>query len=65
VYEDFAPRYEETALELLDFLSIPRPADLEFGPRRMTRQADALNEEWLEQYRRDAGERAATLPATG
>ncbi len=63
VYEDFVRRYEETALELLEFLAIAdRPS---FAERRMTRQADRLNDEWLERYRRDAAAAGARLPATG
>lgn len=63
VYEEFAERYEQTALELLRYLSIKdRPS---FAERRMTRQADSLNEEWLELYRREAQSAGATLPASG
>ena len=63
VYEDLAERYEQTALELLDFLAISDPPS--FAERRMTRQADGLNEQWLERYRRDAAVVGDTLPATG
>jgi hypothetical protein len=42
--------YEPTARRILDRLGIPHPPDLVFGERRLLRQADALNEDWVEKY---------------
>jgi len=50
VYEDLVERYEETALEILDFLGIPHPAHVSFGERRLERQWDAASDELLRQY---------------
>ncbi len=50
IYEDFVEDYEGTALKILDSLSIPYPSDLQFGERTLQKQADALNNSWVEQY---------------
>ena len=50
VYEDLVEAYEETALRILDYLNVPFPKDLVFGERRMQKQADALNDLWVEKY---------------
>ena len=50
VYEELVEAYEETALRILDYLNIPFPEDLVFGERRLQKQADALNEAWVENY---------------
>ena len=49
-YETFVSRYEATILEVLDFLSVPVPADLGTSRRRMRRQADTLTEEWVRRH---------------
>jgi SagB-type dehydrogenase family enzyme len=52
VYEDFVDAYEETALQILDFLQIPRmPAKVELaGERTLKKQANEQSEEWLQRY---------------
>jgi len=50
VYEELVDRYEETALEILDFLGISHPPDLVFGPRKLEKQWDAASDELLRQY---------------
>lgn len=50
IYEEFVPRYEETAREVLRFLDIPIPSDLKFAERKMKRQSDDLTEKWVEAY---------------
>jgi len=50
VYEELVEAYEETALRILDYLNIPFPKDLIFGERRLQKQADTLNERWVEKY---------------
>ena len=50
IFEDLVDRYEETAKEILDYLGVPYPDRLSFGPRKMKRQSDALTEEWLREY---------------
>jgi LPS sulfotransferase NodH len=50
IYEELVEAYEETALRILDYLNIPFPKDLVFGERRMQKQADALNDLWVERY---------------
>jgi LPS sulfotransferase NodH len=53
VYEDFYDACEETAVAVLDYLEIGRPAALTFGERRLQRQANALSEEWVQRYREE------------
>jgi trehalose 2-sulfotransferase len=50
VYEELVDNYEQTALEILDFLGIPRPQNVTFQERRLRKQADQLNEQWVAQY---------------
>jgi LPS sulfotransferase NodH len=50
VYEELVEAYEETALGILDYLNIPFPKDIVFGERRMQKQADTLNDLWVEKY---------------
>lgn len=51
VYEDFVHGYEKTALDILDFLAIPRPAGLQLpAPKLMKKQADDLTEQWVERF---------------
>jgi LPS sulfotransferase NodH len=49
-YEDLVDSYEETALNILDYLHIPFSKDLVFGERRMQKQSDTLNDLWVEKY---------------
>jgi LPS sulfotransferase NodH len=58
VYEDFVENFEDVALEIVDFLRIERPRDLQVHPPKMTRQSDAVSEEWLNRYSADARFRA-------
>lgn len=50
VYEDFVDTYEETALQILDYLHIQAPENLVFGERQMQKQANEQSEEWLQRY---------------
>jgi LPS sulfotransferase NodH len=50
VYEDLVEAYEPTALRILENLNIPYPRSLVFGERRLQKQADRLNEAWVEKY---------------
>jgi LPS sulfotransferase NodH len=50
VYEELVDAYEQTALDILDYLNVPHPDKLVFGERRLQKQADALNEQWTEKY---------------
>jgi trehalose 2-sulfotransferase len=50
LYEDFIDDYEGTALRILDTLKIPHPKDLKFGERHLQKQANALNDLWVEQF---------------
>jgi LPS sulfotransferase NodH len=50
VYEQLAQDFEAVALEIVDFLGIPRPADLQVLPPEMTRQSDDISEQWLDRY---------------
>lgn len=52
VYEDLTQNFEQTALDLLDFLEIPYPDDLVFQERTLRKQANSLNEQWAAKYRR-------------
>ena len=50
VYEDLVNAYEETALQILDYLQISVPEKLVFGERKLQKQADGQSEEWLQRY---------------
>jgi LPS sulfotransferase NodH len=50
VYEEFTAAYEATAIAILGYLSVPVPEGMAFAPRSMTKQADALSEEWVQRY---------------
>ena len=50
VYEDFVTAYEETILQLLDYLHIPAPKDLALGEPLLQKQADEQTEMWVQQY---------------
>lgn len=50
VYEDFVGRYEETAVEVLDFLGIAHPPKMQFGPRILHKQWDSASDALLTQY---------------
>lgn len=50
VYEDLVDSYEQTTLKIIDYLHIPYPENLTFAPRRLQKQADNLNNEWVSQY---------------
>jgi trehalose 2-sulfotransferase len=68
VYEDLSRDYESTVGRLLDHLDIDLPSEYVFPPPRLHKQADAISEEWVERYNRDARSSrrlrtAANLPA--
>jgi LPS sulfotransferase NodH len=50
VYEELVEAYEQTAIEILNVLSIPVPGSLQFLSRHIQQQADALSEEWVQRY---------------
>lgn len=50
IYEELVAAYEQTAVQVLHELNIPVPQLLQFAPRRIRRQADALSEEWVQRY---------------
>jgi trehalose 2-sulfotransferase len=50
VYEDFASSYEETTLQVLDYLRIPVPRYLVLGEPLFQKQADEQTEEWVQRY---------------
>jgi len=54
VYEDLVRNYESTVRGLLDHLEIGLPREYLFPVPRLHKQADAVSEEWVERYRRDA-----------
>jgi trehalose 2-sulfotransferase len=54
VYEDLVRNYESTVRRLLDQLEIELPSEYVFPPPRLHKQADAVSEEWVERYHRDA-----------
>ncbi len=47
-YEELVDAYEPTALRILDYLHVSYPKDLVFGERKLQKQADTLNEEWVQ-----------------
>jgi trehalose 2-sulfotransferase len=54
VYEDFVRNYEPTVRRLLDHLGIDLPREYVFPVPRLHKQADAVSEEWVDRYHRDA-----------
>ena len=50
VYEELVDGYEQTALEILDFLRINRPRTVTFRPRLLQRQWDDASDALLRQY---------------
>ncbi len=50
VYEELVEAYEQTAIQLLNALATPFPKPLQFLPRHIKQQADALSEEWVQRY---------------
>jgi len=59
VYEELVEAYEKTAIGILEYLNVTLPENLVFGERQLQKQADAVNEEWVERYTRmkQAGKR--------
>jgi LPS sulfotransferase NodH len=64
VYEHLAKNYEQTAIEIVRALGVQPSAEPVFAQRRMTRQADALNQEWIERYHADMESGAARSMAS-
>jgi LPS sulfotransferase NodH/glycosyltransferase involved in cell wall biosynthesis len=50
VYEDFVVSREATVQRVLDYLNIPMSSEVQVGPPRLQRQADAQSEEWVQRY---------------
>jgi LPS sulfotransferase NodH len=50
VYEELVEAYEQTALDILEFLHVAYPEKMMFGERRLQKQSGPLNEEWAERY---------------
>jgi len=50
VYEDFICAYETTVVDILQYLNIHVPADLNLGQQQLKKQADAVSEEWVQMY---------------
>lgn len=50
VYEDFVRQYEETTIQILDYLNIPEIEEVTFAPRRMKKQADGESDQWVQFY---------------
>lgn len=51
VYEEFAPRYEETVVDLLRWMGIDPPSDLTLPNPRTVKLADDRTDEWVERFR--------------
>jgi trehalose 2-sulfotransferase len=49
VYEDFVDNYEETALDVLDYIGVETPDSFSFKPR-MRRQTDDVNRAWARRF---------------
>src|SRR6266496_3970032 len=50
VYEELEVAYEATTFKVLQYLNIPIPENHTLAERQMKKQADALSEEWVQQY---------------
>jgi LPS sulfotransferase NodH len=62
VYEDVVAAPEDTVREVLAFLGVEAPADLDIGPPALARQADQVSLEWAERYRGDTATSRAPAP---
>lgn len=51
VYEEFVRDYEGTALRTLNSLGINIPENIKFGKKDLKKQANRINEEWIEKYK--------------
>ncbi len=51
IYEDFVQKYDETTRRVLEYLEIDLPKQFKIAEPRMQRQANTVNEEWVERYR--------------
>lgn len=60
VYEDFSPRYEETVGDLLRWMNIAVPAELDLAKPRTQRLADDRTDEWVARFRELAVESASS-----
>jgi LPS sulfotransferase NodH len=58
VYEDLVADYEATVRHLLDFLEIPRRADVAIPRPAFDRLADEAAEDWYQRFRRGGAPRA-------
>lgn len=63
VYEDFAPRFEETVTAALHHLQIELPADYVPPTPTIHKQSDDLNDQWVEQYHAEQERRRAAAGA--
>jgi trehalose 2-sulfotransferase len=61
VYEDFVTSYQETVLQVLDYLHIPISRDLVPDEPRLQKQADEQTEEWVERYYQAKKEQETTV----
>jgi trehalose 2-sulfotransferase len=67
VYEQLARDYQETAVGIVRALGID-PAEVAFGERRMSRQSDAVSDEWVARFKAESADpgdsmaRPAALP---
>jgi LPS sulfotransferase NodH len=50
VYEEFAPRYQETVVELLTWMGVPPPEDLSLPRPRTVKLADDRTDEWVVRF---------------
>ena len=57
VYEHLTAAYEQTLFKILHYLQIPIPENLVLPKPRMKKQADTLNEAWVQQYHQIKRER--------
>ena len=49
-YEDLVGSYREMALRVLRYAGVPLPEYIDWAERRMQRQSDEINEEWIRRY---------------
>jgi LPS sulfotransferase NodH len=64
VYEEFAPRYEETVTELLEWMGIATPDTLTLSKPRTVKLADDRTDEWVVRFTEMQAD-LGTLPAAG
>lgn len=62
VYEEFSPNFGERVLDILHWMGIEPPPDLELAKPRTVRLADDRTDEWVARFQQLRAERSQSIP---